>query len=67
MQSDDKPVNGQLHPKNFFDLLDQTPQPTDLDAYPDTQCFAQVRTAWNNSWKEGGFLHERWEELRQAP
>ncbi len=47
MRSDDKPITGQPHPKNFSDLLDQTPQPTEVDAEPDTRHFARVRTAWN--------------------
>ncbi|MGR8012249.1 hypothetical protein [Streptomyces hypolithicus] len=69
MQSDDKPVNGQHHPHSpsFLDLLDQTPPPADPPAAPGTPRFARLRTAWDASWEEGGFLHGRWEELRQAP
>ncbi|MFF4138081.1 hypothetical protein ACFY1B_42905 [Streptomyces mirabilis] len=70
MQSDDKPVNGQ-HPNSpsFFDLIDQTPPPPviDLEADPGTSRFARLCAAWDTSWKEGGFLHDRWEDLRQAP
>ncbi|MFI8343950.1 hypothetical protein ACIF8W_28315 [Streptomyces sp. NPDC085639] len=70
MQSDDKPVNGQHAPNtpNFFDLLDQaTPPPvTGPDKAPGTN-LTQLRAAWNASWEQGGFLHGRWEELRQIP
>ncbi|MFE0580231.1 hypothetical protein [Streptomyces sp. NPDC058874] len=67
MQSDDKPVNGQ-HVPNFLDLLDQaTPPPdTGLDKDPGTN-LARLRAAWTASWEQGGFLHGRWEELRQVP
>lgn len=69
MQSDDKPVNGQHRPNSpsFLDLLDQTPPPADQPDAPGTLRFARLRTAWNASWEQGGFLHGRWEELRQAP
>lgn len=68
MQSDDKPINGQHNP-SFLDLLNQTPPPpgADLNKDPGTTRFAQLRTAWDASWEQGGFLHGRWEELRQAP
>ncbi|MFA0845508.1 hypothetical protein [Streptomyces rochei] len=60
MQSDDKPTNGQpingQHNPNFLDLLNQTPP----------QRFARLRAAWRESWEEGGFLHQRWEEIFQA-
>ncbi|MFI1839489.1 hypothetical protein [Streptomyces olivaceoviridis] len=69
MQSD-KPMNGQRNPNNpsFFDLLDQTPPPPvpDLQDGPGTTRLARLRAAWDASWKEGGFLHQRWEELFQA-
>lgn len=67
MQSDDKPINGQ-HP-NVLDLLAQTPPPPDADLNKDhgAKRFAQLRTGWNASWEQGGFLYGRWEELRQAP
>ncbi|WP_331759395.1 hypothetical protein [Streptomyces sp. NBC_01579] len=71
MQSDDKPINGQHSPNSpsSFDLIDQTPPPPviDLEDNPGTPRFARLRAAWDTSWKEGGFLHGRWEELRQAP
>ncbi|MFJ5657271.1 hypothetical protein ACIQD5_28490 [Streptomyces microflavus] len=68
MQSDDKPDNGQTNP-SFFDLLNQTPPApdTDLDKDPGTARFAELRAGWNASWEQGGFLHQRWEDLRQAP
>ncbi|MFD3533363.1 hypothetical protein [Streptomyces sp. NPDC058664] len=66
MQSDDKPINGQNNP-SFLDLLDQMPPPaTGPDKEPGTN-LAQLRAAWNASWEQGGFLHGRWEELRQVP
>ncbi|MCT9094201.1 hypothetical protein N4G70_35980 [Streptomyces sp. ASQP_92] len=71
MQSDDKLINGQPNPNSpsFLDLLNQTPPPpdTDLNKDPGTTRFTQLRAAWNASWEHGGFLHGRWEELRQAP
>ncbi|MFJ2094696.1 hypothetical protein ACIOEW_36385 [Streptomyces sp. NPDC087901] len=71
MQSDDKPINGQHCPNSpsFLDLLAQTPPPPDIDLNedPGTKRFAQLRTGWNASWEQGGFLHGRWEELRQLP
>ncbi|MFI1621807.1 hypothetical protein ACH4VT_33340 [Streptomyces lydicus] len=68
MQSDDKPINGQNSP-SFLDLLDQTPPPPDIDLNkdPGTKRFAQLRAGWDASWEQGGFLHGRWEELRQVP
>ncbi|MFI7246378.1 hypothetical protein [Streptomyces qinglanensis] len=28
---------------------------------------AGLRERWNNAWDNGGFLHDRWEDLRRAP
>ncbi|MCM2424199.1 hypothetical protein [Streptomyces sp. RKAG293] len=28
---------------------------------------AALRMAWADAWDDGGFLHDRWEDLRQAP
>lgn len=69
MQSDDKPINGQDNPNNpsFLDLLAQTPPPPDAKDIPRPERFAQLRAGWNASWEQGGFLHGRWEELRQVP
>ncbi|MGW2464478.1 hypothetical protein ACWC2M_36685 [Streptomyces sp. NPDC001761] len=69
MQSD-KPINSQRNPNSpsFFDLLDQTAPPPvpDLQDAPGMTRLARLRAAWDASWKEGGFLYERWEELFQA-
>ncbi|MEW2289644.1 hypothetical protein [Streptomyces sp. NPDC047841] len=69
MQSD-KPINSQRNPNSpsFFDLLDQTVPPPvpDLQDAPGMTRLARLRAAWDASWKEGGFLYERWEELFQA-
>ncbi|MEU9983748.1 hypothetical protein [Streptomyces sp. NPDC050856] len=48
---------------------DQTPQnnPTDPATQPAASRLADLRDWWDASWEEGGFLYERWEELRQAP
>ncbi|MEV7657926.1 hypothetical protein AB0O39_27630 [Streptomyces anulatus] len=68
MQSDNKPINGRPNP-SFLDLLNQTPPPPDTtpDKDPGTTRLTQLRAAWNASWEQGGFLHGRWEDLRQAP
>lgn len=70
MQSDDKPTNGQpingQHNPNFLDLLNQTPPPPDAKHRPRPKRLARLRAAWRESWKEGGFLYQRWEELLQA-
>ncbi|MEU5234029.1 hypothetical protein AB0G82_32845 [Streptomyces anulatus] len=70
MQSDDKPVNGQ-HPNtpnlpSLSDLIKQLPPPGAKDA-PRTARFARLRTTWQEAWEEGGFLHQRWEDLYRAP
>ncbi|MEU5632129.1 hypothetical protein ACH47C_23465 [Streptomyces rishiriensis] len=70
MQSDDKPVNGQpvsgQHNPSFLDLLNQTPPPPDAKDWPRPKRFARLREAWDASWKQGGFLYERWEEVFKA-
>jgi hypothetical protein len=70
MQSDDKPINGQhingQHNPNFLDLLNQTPPPPDAKHWPRPKRFAGLRAAWRESWQQGGFLYQRWEELLQA-
>ncbi|WP_432038674.1 hypothetical protein [Streptomyces cucumeris] len=66
MTHNDKPVNGQDHP-SFLDLLSQTPPPPDEKDWPrPPKRFAGLREAWDASWKEGGFLYERWEDVRHA-
>ncbi|CCK32930.1 putative membrane protein (plasmid) [Streptomyces davaonensis JCM 4913] len=67
MPNNDRPVNGQENP-SFFDLIDQTPPPPvlELDTKPSTRRLARLRAAWKESWQEGGFLYQRWEEVFQA-
>jgi hypothetical protein len=73
MQSDDKPINGQpingQHNPSTFDLPDQVPpRPViDLEKGPGKERFARLRAGWDASWEQDGFLHERWDEVRQAP
>ncbi|MFD4260748.1 hypothetical protein ACFWR9_24775 [Streptomyces sp. NPDC058534] len=71
MQSDDKPVNGQpingQDNPSFLDLFSQTPPPPDEKDWPrPPKRFAGLREAWDASWKQGGFLYERWEDVRHA-
>ncbi|MDQ0408722.1 hypothetical protein ABVB69_35160 [Streptomyces sp. NPDC000349] len=71
MQSDDKPVNGQpingQDNPSFLALFSQTPPPPDEKDWPrPPKRFAGLREAWDASWKQGGFLHERWEDVRHA-
>ncbi|MGP3636154.1 hypothetical protein ACTU45_22820 [Streptomyces sp. 24-1644] len=65
MTHNDKPVNGQDNP-SFLDLLNQLP-PAPPAPEPDAQhCtgrLAWLRAAWKESWEEGGFLYQRWEEV----
>ncbi|MEV7471525.1 hypothetical protein AB0O20_34275 [Streptomyces kronopolitis] len=67
MPTNDKPANGQENP-SFFDRLDQTPPPPALEpgGKHGTRLLARLRTAWKESWEEGGFLYQRWEEVFQA-
>jgi hypothetical protein len=67
MPNNDKPVNGQENP-SFFDLFDQAPPPPvlELDGKHGTRRLARLRAAWKESWEEGGFLYQRWEEVFQA-
>ncbi|MCF3143690.1 hypothetical protein [Streptomyces platensis] len=67
MPTNDKPVNSQENP-SFLDLIDQTPPPPDLelDGKHGTRRLARLRAAWKESWQEGGFLYQRWEEVFQA-
>lgn len=69
MQSNDKPINGQhTTSPSFLDLFDQTPPPPlpDAEEAPRTKRFAGLRAAWDASWEQGGFLYERWEDVRHA-
>ncbi|WP_301129080.1 hypothetical protein [Streptomyces cacaoi] len=63
MPHHDKPANGQ---DTFLDVLDQTPPPPDTKDSPRPKRFARLRAAWKASWEEGGFLHQRWEDVFQA-
>lgn len=68
MPSNDKPVNGQDNP-SFLDVLNQmppVPPAPELDGKHGTGRFARVRAVWKESWEEGGFLYQRWEEVFQA-
>ncbi|MET8955484.1 hypothetical protein [Streptomyces sp. NPDC004533] len=67
MQSDNKPVNSQHNP-SALDLFEQLPQPPviDLEDAPSTSRLARLRARWDASWKEGGFLYQRWEEIFRA-
>ncbi|TGZ12377.1 hypothetical protein DV517_74720 [Streptomyces sp. S816] len=67
MPHNDKPADGQENP-SFFDLIDQTPPPPvlELGGKPGTRRLARLRAEWKQSWEEDGFLHQRWDEVRQA-
>ncbi|MGY1503648.1 hypothetical protein ACW4TU_45030 (plasmid) [Streptomyces sp. QTS52] len=67
MPNNDKPVNGQDTP-SFFDLMDQMPPPPvlELDGKHGTRRLARLRAAWKESWEEGGFLYQRWDEVFRA-
>ncbi|MEU2743635.1 hypothetical protein ABZ656_52430 [Streptomyces sp. NPDC007095] len=60
MPTNDKPVNGQHRPNSIIDL------PELPVAIEDKPRLARLRTAWKESWEEGGFLYQRWEELLKA-
>lgn len=66
MQFDDKPVNGHPRP-SIFDLAQAPPPPLpDLEDKPRPARSARLRATWDASWKEGGFLYQRWEDVRHA-
>ncbi|MFC8492957.1 hypothetical protein ACFUJU_19580 [Streptomyces sp. NPDC057235] len=69
MQSDDKPTNGQptngQYNLSFPELFNQLPTEPSADQHGAGR-LAWLRAAWKQSWKEGGFLYERWEEVGQA-
>lgn len=56
----DKPMNGQHRPNSILDMPELPP------ARKGKQRLARLRTAWKESWEEGGFLYQRWEEIFQA-
>ncbi|MFD3720107.1 hypothetical protein [Streptomyces sp. NPDC058674] len=64
MTHNDKPVNGQDNP-SFLDLLNQLP-PVPPAPENGTGRLAWLRAAWKESWEEGGFLYQRWEEVFQV-
>ncbi|MER8160018.1 hypothetical protein [Streptomyces sp. NPDC094472] len=59
MKPNDKLINGQHRGIDF----------PGLPTVPDTdkeQRFTWLRASWNAAWTESGFLHRRWEDIRQA-
>ncbi|NEA66951.1 hypothetical protein [Streptomyces sp. SID12488] len=60
MASNDKPINGQHRSNSILDLPELPP------GHNDKPRLARLRTAWKESWQEGGFLYQRWDELFQA-
>jgi hypothetical protein len=60
MASNDKPINGQHRSNSILDLPELPP------GHNDKPRLAWLRTAWKESWQEGGFLYQRWDELFQA-
>lgn len=44
-----------------------TPPPAAKPTHPSTSWRAAVREWWDDAWSQGGVLHQRWEDLRQAP
>ncbi|WP_327379001.1 hypothetical protein OG393_34505 (plasmid) [Streptomyces sp. NBC_01216] len=68
MNHNDKPVNGQDNP-SFLDLLNQlppVPPAPEPGAKHTAGRLAWLRAAWKESWEEGGFLYQRWEEVFQV-
>ncbi|MFD6114034.1 hypothetical protein ACFWG0_28600 [Streptomyces yangpuensis] len=66
MPHNNQPVNGNDNP-SFLDLLNQMqPSAAELDGKHGTGPLAKLRAAWKETWKEGGFLYQRWEEVLQA-
>ncbi|MFD9574548.1 hypothetical protein ACFWBI_32595 [Streptomyces sp. NPDC059982] len=64
MTHNDKPVNGQDNP-SFLDLLNQLPPVPPAPEHTAGR-LAWLRAAWKESWEEGGFLYQRWEEVFQV-
>ncbi|KPI19730.1 hypothetical protein OV450_7833 [Actinobacteria bacterium OV450] len=68
MPKNDKQVNGTDTP-SFLDLFNQLPPDPpapELDGQHGAGRLARLRAAWKESWEEGGFLYQRWEEVFQA-
>ncbi|MGG7569775.1 hypothetical protein [Streptomyces sirii] len=59
MPSNDRQMNGQPRPNNHLDQRELPPAPR-------KNKLAQLRAAWKESWQEGGFLYQRWEDVFQA-
>ncbi|PWJ02176.1 hypothetical protein DKG34_40140 [Streptomyces sp. NWU49] len=60
MSNNDKQMNGQRRPNSILDQFELPP------ARKGRQRLTRLRTAWRESWEEGGFLYQRWEEIFQA-
>lgn len=60
MSHNDRQMNGQPRPNSILDQLELPPP------RKDKQRLARLRTAWRESWDEGGFLYQRWEEVFRA-
>ncbi|MFE6526078.1 hypothetical protein [Streptomyces sp. NPDC057794] len=60
MSHNDKQMNGQHRPNS---IPDQFELPPARKARPR---LARLRTAWRESWEQGGFLYQRWQEIYQA-
>ncbi|GAA3372443.1 hypothetical protein GCM10017744_103960 [Streptomyces antimycoticus] len=60
MSHNDRQMNGQHRPNSILDQFELPP------AKKGKQRLARLRTAWRESWEEGSFLYQRWEELFQA-
>jgi hypothetical protein len=60
MSHNDRQMNGQHRPNSILDQFELPP------GRKGKQRLARLRTAWRESWEEGGFLYQRWEEVGQA-
>lgn len=60
MSHNDRQMNGQHRPNSILDQFELPP------TKKSKQRLARLRTAWRESWEEGGCLHQRWEEIGQA-
>ncbi|MFE2384395.1 hypothetical protein [Streptomyces misionensis] len=60
MAHNDRHMNGQHHPNSILDQFELPP------TKKTKRHLARLRTAWRKSWEEGGFLHQRWEEVGQS-
>ncbi|MFD5398571.1 hypothetical protein ACFWJW_30720 [Streptomyces sp. NPDC127097] len=58
MPSNDTQMNGQPRPNSTLDQLEPSPARKNK--------LAHLRAAWKESWQEGGFLYQRWEDVFQA-